>query len=74
MKHRSSAANTIMTFVCKALSNQLNYNISTSEISEYLHLARLLYSQSQGAFLIKEYDLNKAISDVLKVVIILIYV
>ena len=51
------------------MSNQLNYNVSSAQIAEYLYLARLLYSQCQGAFLIKEYELNKAISDVLKVVI-----
>jgi hypothetical protein len=64
-----SAANVIVSFVNKALNNQLNYCLSTSEIAEYLYLARLLYSQVHGVFLIKEYDLNKAISESAKLVI-----
>ena len=60
---KNSAAHTIVSFVKKALTNQLNYNLSTGEIAEYLYLARLLYSQCEGVFLIKEYDLNKSISE-----------
>lgn len=67
--NKNSAANTIVTFVCKALNNQLNYYLSTSEIAEYLYLARLLYSQCQGVFLIKEHDLNRAISESAKLTI-----
>ena len=66
--NRNTPAHTILTFVCKALNNQLNYYLSTSEIAEYLYLARLLYSQCQGAFLIKEHDLNKAIAQTAKLV------
>ncbi len=61
--NKNSAANTIVTFVCKALNNQLNHFLSTSTISEYLYLARLLYSQCQGAGLVKEHGLNRAISE-----------
>ena len=60
---KNSAAHTIAVFVKKALTNQLSYNISTGEIAEYLYLARLLYSRCEGAFLIREYDLNKSISE-----------
>ena len=36
------------------------------EIGEYVYLARMLYSQCQGSFLIKEYDLSKSLSDAWK--------
>ena len=60
---KNSAAYTIASFVKKALTNQLSYNISTGEIAEYLYLTRLLYSQCEGVYLIKENDLNKSISE-----------
>ena len=66
---KSSAAHTIVTFVCKALNNQLSYYLSASEIAEYLYLARLLYSQCQGVFLIREHELNRAISESAKLTI-----
>ncbi len=66
---KNSPANIIVTFVCKALNNQLNYYLSTSEIAEYLYLARLLYSQCQGVTLIKEHELNRAISESVKLII-----
>ena len=50
----------------KALTNQLNCQLSYMEIGEYLYLARLLYSQCQGAFLIKEYEISKSLSDAWK--------
>ena len=55
-----------MSFVKKALSNQLNCHLSNMEIGEYVYLARLLYSQCQGTFMIKEFDLFKSISDAWK--------
>jgi hypothetical protein len=33
------------------------------EIGEYVYLARLLYSQCQGSFLIKEYEIAKSLSE-----------
>jgi hypothetical protein len=60
---KNSAAYTIVSFVKKALTNQLSYSISTGEIAEYLYLTRLLYSQCEGVYLVKEYDLNKSISE-----------
>ena len=52
-----------MTFVRKALTNQLNCQLSYMEIGEYVYLARLLYSQCQGSFLIKEYEVAKSLSE-----------
>jgi hypothetical protein len=59
----SSAAYTIFTFVRKALSNQLLCSLSNPEISECIYLARLLYSHCQGAYLIKEFDIGKLMSE-----------
>ena len=55
-----------MTFIRKALTNQLNCQLSYMEIGEYLYLARMLYSRCQGSFLIKEYELSKSLSDAWK--------
>ncbi|CAF0787645.1 unnamed protein product, partial [Brachionus calyciflorus] len=62
-KNKNSAGHVIATFVRKALENQLSHPISNSEISEYIYLIRLLYSQCQGEFLIREYGLNKLITE-----------
>jgi hypothetical protein len=63
MNRTTSAAFTIMSFVRKALSNQLPCQLTNVEISECLYVARLLYSQCQGTYLIKEFDLCKLMSD-----------
>ena len=59
----NSAAHVIASFVRKALTNQLNCSLSTKEIAEYLYIVRLLYSQCQGVYLIKEFGLNNSISE-----------
>ena len=66
---RNSAAHVVLLFVKKALANQLNYHLTKNEIAEYLYLSRLFYSQCQGVFLIKEYELNKFINDCWRIVI-----
>jgi hypothetical protein len=63
MNKISTAAFTIMSFVRKALTNQLPCSLTNSEICECVNLARLLYSQCQGTFLIKEFELCRLLSD-----------